>query len=100
MCAVNFQNKTNIHQCENHKNTDMWDICSHIQTLFERIDFVKSYFPDFFDGTYESDEEDEQLNYNMHMVEDVNNEDGNVHTEINGNFNIHQFVGVPSNFTA
>ena len=60
-----------------------------------------SFFPDFFDTTEDSDEENEQLNYNTHMIEDVNNEDGNVHTEINGNFNMtDQFVGVPSNFTA
>ena len=63
-------------------------ICSHIETLFENIDLVKSFFPDFFDSTEESDEEDEQLNYNMHMIKDVNNEDDNVHTEINDNFNI------------
>ena len=88
MCTVNFRNKKNIHKCENHGNCDQWDICSHIETLFENIDLVKSFFPDFFDSTEESDEEDEQLNYNMHMIEDVDNEDGNVHTEINGNFNI------------
>ena len=52
------------------------------------IDFVKSFFPDFFHGTYKSNEDD-QLNYNTHMVEDFNNEDGNVCTEMNGNFNIH-----------
>ena len=35
--------KKNIHHCENHENTDQWNMCSHIQTLFENIDFVKSF---------------------------------------------------------
>ena len=93
MCGANFRNKKKspyLRKSHDYTADDDLHICYHFKTFFENLELFKSFFPDFFNQDTEEEEENfEEFNYKTQRIEEENNEDGNIHTEIKGNFNTH-----------
>lgn len=103
MCSVGLKNKKNITKRqaeEDRKLRKALEIgadgveeesyekvivqCSHLQRFYNEMDYVESFFPDFFNQT--DDDEEIQQNPPPPPEDPVNNDDLNIAQTVNGNF--------------
>ena len=105
MCAVGLKNKKNIARRDlddfrkmkkalniadgsvgrkSQDNTRKRIQCSHLDTFYNNLEYVQSFFPEYFAS---EEEEENQFQFNVAAeVEAVNNEDRNIAQAVDGNF--------------
>ena len=98
MCAAKLKNKKKIPK--SMSLSDKGGLCSHLQTIYDNLDYVKSFFPEYFEQQEEQDDlVSEEVNYaeyqgsddvlNLAGVQGDNNiDDANVGGGVKGNFNM------------
>ena len=80
MCKARMQNKKKIPKQFRIAATN--HLCSHINTLYKHLDYVKSYFPEYFSNT-----QDIETDPSVAIHQEDNTEDSILKKSLPGNFN-------------
>ena len=84
LCAAGLKNKRNISR-DKSKDKKKKMQCSHLITFYRHIDYIKSFFPDYFTG---QNDQHMEIHYNGDGIEDINNDDVNIGNNVTGNFDV------------
>ena len=94
LCCAKLNSKKRIAKKISLKHKSQ--LCLHLNTVYDNFDFVKKFFPDYFnsnenedEGEEEQEEEDEDDIIIPHPGNlDINTDDGNIHPDSKPNFDV------------
>ena len=86
ICAANFKNHKNITRRDPDHEAAKPSL--HLRTLFSHFAYVKGFFPDYFMGTSDEIEEEEQFIVGALNSDAVHNEDANLSRSLTGHFDV------------
>ena len=83
MCAVSMHNRARIPKKVPVSHTEQ--LCVHMNTLYRKIDYIQSFFPEHFNAE-ENDTDEEDPTPGVVQTEEINLEDIDIGTKLSGNF--------------
>ena len=94
LCCAKLNSKKRIGKKISLKHKSQ--LCSYLRTVYDNFDFVKKFFPDYFNsdenedegeqGQEEDDEDDSIIPHAQNL--DINTDDGNIHPDSTANFDV------------
>ena len=92
LCCAKLNSKKRIAKKISLKHTSQ--LCSHLSTVYDNFDFIKKFFPDYFNNNedegeevQEEDDEDDTISHHPDTV-DINTDDGDLHQDSTANFDV------------